>query len=108
MRIKKWIVITELISEIENDSTLDKCVKDLSCITYAPQLGYRSYIFKYKSQLVVLSDLGNGHYGFFMPARKSDVIIGKIATWYEEKRYPSEITKARKAYKKANRAKKSA
>ena len=38
-----------LISEIENDSTLDKCVKDLSCITYAPQLGYRSYIFKYKS-----------------------------------------------------------
>lgn len=108
MRHKKWIIISELIDKIADDSTLDNCVKDLSCITYAPQLGYRSYIFKYKSQLVVLSDLGNGHYGFFMPARKSDVIIAKIATWYEEKRYPSEITKARKAYKKANRAKKSA
>ena len=108
MRIKKWITITELITEIENDSTLDKCAADLSHITHAPQLGYKSHIFKYKNQLVVLTDMGNGHYAFFMPATKLDVCVAKIKTWYEEKRYPTEITKARKAYKKANRAKKSA
>ena len=96
MRRKKWIIIAELIDTIADDSTLDNCVEDLSCITYAPQLGYNSYIFKYKSRLIVLSDLGNGHYGFFMPATRLDIIIAKIATWYDEKRYPSEITKLRK------------
>ena len=99
MRIRKWIIITELIDKIAEDSTLDSCAKHLSHISYAPHLGYHSHIFKYKSQLIVLTDLGNGHYAFFMPANKTDVIRAKIKTWYDDKKYPSEITKLKKMRK---------
>jgi len=49
----------------------------LECVCYAPCLGYRSWIFKYKAVYVALFDAGNGHYAFHMPATRIDVLFAK-------------------------------
>lgn len=77
-RKKKWEIINDLLDEINKDDMLDTCYKDLACIDYAPNIGYRSWIFKYKGVLVALFDEGNGHYAFHMPVNYLDVLVAKM------------------------------
>lgn len=80
-REKKWNTINDLLDEIYKDSTLSTCYKDLTCIEHAPHIGYRSWIFKYKSVYVALFDAGNGYYTFQMPVSRLDVVIAKVIEW---------------------------
>lgn len=75
---KKWENISELILCITKDDMLDSCAKHLKCICYAPNIGYRSWIFKYKGTLVALFDMGNGHYSFYTAVTWIDVLLAKI------------------------------
>ena len=75
---KKWKNISELIDYIAEDDTLDSCAKYLKCICYAPNIGYKSWIFKYKGTLIALFDLGNGHYDFHKAVTWIDVLLAKI------------------------------
>lgn len=78
LRKKKWAIISELIAKNAEDSQLDNCIGDLKLVSYSPHLGYKSWLFKYKGRRVVLTDLGNSHFGFYMPATIFDEIIAKI------------------------------
>lgn len=76
--IKKWQKIGELSRFIMQDSTLDNCAKDLKCLSYAPNIGYRSWIFRYKGALVALDDAGNGHYDFYTVVNFMDLLAAKL------------------------------
>lgn len=77
---KKWKNIAELCMKIAEDSTMNNIPK--SCfkgpIIYAPNMGYRSWIFHYKNIPVVLCDLGNGHYDFYSAATWFDILEARI------------------------------
>ena len=76
--MRKWEKITELIDFIEKDDTLDNCAKHLKSLGRAPSVSYRGWFFKYKGELVVLFDAGNGHYRFISSASYIDVLISRI------------------------------
>lgn len=71
-------IIHELIRGLEVDSTGSTLNGELKCVTHAPQLGYLSWIFKYKGVLVAVSDMGNGHFSYDYPVNKIDVLIARI------------------------------
>lgn len=78
---RKWDKIHELCDYLAEDSTLmhtNDCIKHLKCICYAPNIGYRSWIFKYKGILIALFDAGNGHYEFHTAVTYLDVICARI------------------------------
>ena len=75
---KKWQKVRELIGHVAEDSTLDNCYKDLKCLCYAPNVGFRAWIFKYKGLLVSLWDLGNGHYNFDSIVSHWDLFVAKL------------------------------
>lgn len=77
-KMKKWRKIGELTERIMEDSTLSTCAKDLKCLSYAPNIGYRSWIFKYKGELVALFDAGNGHYDFHTAVNYVDLLVAKL------------------------------
>ena len=77
----KWCIIAELcdkLSPINRTHKPDEFGKDLKCITYAPNIGYRSWIFKYKGVYVALFDAGNDHYDFHTMVNYRDVIAAII------------------------------
>jgi hypothetical protein len=76
--MKKWEKIGELYRLILQDSTLSNCPEDLKYVTYAPNIGYRSWIFRYKGVLVALDDAGNGHYDFYTAVSFVDVLLAKL------------------------------
>jgi hypothetical protein len=84
--IKKIKLIDELMRNLEEDSTAVTMVDTLKCVSYAPQLGYRNWIFKYKGMLVLLFDAGNGHYQYLCPVGLIDVFIAKILTKLQPKK----------------------
>ena len=76
MRRKRWNIINELIDYIHEDDTLSQGAGGyLKRVGYAGHLGYKCWLFKYKTTYVVLLDVGNGHCAFDMPATLFDVII---------------------------------
>lgn len=85
--LRKWKNVSELCERIVEGDMLDQCCKDLACITYAPNIGYRSWIFKYKQTLVCLWDLGNGHWGFHSVVTHADLVVAKLAAAIERVRY---------------------
>ena len=86
---KKWKNIRELCMTInECDSFLDDRVAGkLKCLGYAPNIGYRSWIFKYKGTLVALFDEGNGYYQFHTAVTYLDVIEAAITRFIEKIEY---------------------
>ena len=87
MTIRKIELIDELMRHLEEDSTASTITEgDLKYITYAPQLGYRNLIFKYKTMLVLLFDASNGHYQYLCPVSLIDVLIAKVVTKYNANR----------------------
>lgn len=87
--MKKWQKIGELSRFIMEDSTLSICADNLKCVTYAPNIGYRSWIFRYKGVLVVLDDAGNGHYDFYTAVSLVDLVAAKLSLlgeWFIERK----------------------
>ena len=78
MTIKKIKLIDELMRHLDEDSTASSLTDVLHCVTYAPQLGYRNWIFRYKGILVLLFDASNGHYEYLCPVGIFDVIVAKL------------------------------
>lgn len=76
---KKWNNINELIEKIAADDMMDNC---RGCFTgeatYAPNIGYRAWIMKYKGTPVCLWDMGNGHYSFHSAVSWIDILVAKI------------------------------
>ena len=78
MTLKKIVLVDEILSALEEDSTMRTIAEHLTCICYAPHLGYKSWVFKYKSLYVLLFDEGNGHYQYICPLNWFDVIKSKL------------------------------
>ena len=78
MNIKKVNVICDIMDVLERDSTASALVGKLQKITYAPNLGYRNWIFKYCGVYLLLYDIGNGHYEYLCPVSCVDMIYAKI------------------------------
>lgn len=78
MTFKKIILIDEVLTAIEEDTTLSNISNYITCICYAPNFGYRSWIFKYKSLYILLFDEGNGHYQYICPLSWFDVVKTKL------------------------------
>ena len=80
MRRDKWNKINFLIDKLHNRTFELGELGDLRRVSYAPNIGYRSWIFLYKGYFVALFDAGNDHYDFHMPVNWIDVIVAKIIT----------------------------
>lgn len=78
MTLKKIKLIDEVISGLEKDSTASTLIENMVCVCYAPHLGYRNWIFKYKTLYILLFDEGNGHYQYLSLLTWLDVIEAKI------------------------------
>lgn len=92
---KKWKNSHELISLIQEDDTLDVCAANLKCLSYAPNIGYRSWIFSYKGTLVALYDAGNGHYDFHTTVSLVDLLAAKLTIFVEDLQFKI-LTKIRR------------
>lgn len=84
---KKWKNIGDLYEKIANDDTLINCRNYLTCVTYAPNIGYRSWIFNYKGTLVCLFDAGNGHYDFQTTVTYLDLLEAVLINFIDSIRY---------------------
>ena len=78
MNIKEIDVICDIIDVLDRDSTASCLVGELKKITYAPNLGYRNWIFKYRGLYLLLYDMGNGHYQYLCPVSWFDVLYAII------------------------------
>lgn len=88
----RWIVVEELEEHLQKDPCLDNIDKSqISCICYAPNIGYRSWIFRYKGVYVALFDCGNTYYSFHTVVSRCDVVIAVILSWLEGKVYANEV-----------------
>ena len=79
---QKYRDTIELIELIGNDDTLSG-VENMHVVTYAPNMGYRTWIFKYKKVYVALFDDGNGHYSYFTMVSRLQVIWAKICVAFQ-------------------------
>ena len=76
---KKYKDLYEFIELLDRDNSgVYFCKKHLKSIGYAPHMGYRTWIFKYKRALVAVFDAGNGHYDYFSGATYIDVLRATI------------------------------
>lgn len=94
--MKKWEKLGELFRLVMQDSTLDNCEKDLKCISYAPNIGYRTWIFRYKGVLVALDDVGNGHYDFYTAVSFIDLVIARFSVLFSEMKFKKIRRKTKK------------
>ena len=79
MTFKKIELIDEVISGLEEDSTGNTLVENMVRVCYAPHLGCRNWIFKYKTLYILLFDEGNGHYQYICSLTWFDVVKAKIS-----------------------------
>jgi len=90
--MKKWAKISELCERLVNRThEPNEFGSDLTCICYAPNIGYRSWIFRYKGVYVALFDAGNDYYEFHTVVSVTDVIVAmlynrfpKLETFWEK------------------------
>lgn len=75
---EKLSELNELLADGYHIPVGDERFKTLKCICYAPNIGYRCWIFKYKGILVALDDLGNGWYGLYSAVTNIDVLGVKL------------------------------
>lgn len=78
MTFKKIELIDEVLTALEEDATLSNISNHLTLICYAPNFGYRNWIFKYKSLYILLFDEGNGYYQYICSLSWFDVIKTKL------------------------------
>lgn len=76
---KKWDNLNRLYRLIFIDDTLSRCEEgSIRKVTYAPNIGYNAWIFRYKGTPVCLFDMGNGHYSFHSAVSWIDILVAKI------------------------------
>lgn len=76
---KKWKNLNRLYRLIFIDDTLGRCEEgSIRKVTYAPNIGYNAWIFRYKGTPVCLFDMGNGHYSFHSAVSWIDILVAKI------------------------------
>ena len=78
MTLKKIVLIDEILTALEEDTTLSTISNQITCVCCAPNFGYRNWIFKYKGLYILLFDEGNGHYQYICPLSWFDVIKTKL------------------------------
>lgn len=83
MNLKKVKLIDEVMSALEEDTTMVNISNQMECICYAPHLGYRNWVFKYKSMYLLMFDEGNGHYQYICPLRCVDVLMARLSLLVE-------------------------
>ena len=76
--MSKWSQLSEFILSIEEDDCLTRCCEHVSKFVYAPHIGYRTWICRYKDIWVALYDTGNGHYDYCSRVSYIQFIIAKI------------------------------
>ncbi len=87
--MKKWRIISELNLLLCEQSYIpinDERFKSLKCVCYAPNLGYRCWIFKYKGVPIALGDIGNGHYNFYSAVTTCDILAARLISLGERLR----------------------
>lgn len=86
MRVrKKYRNVSDLVREMQfHFDEIDEMVGSgvLKKVCYAPNVGYRSWIFEYKGTYVALEDYGNGFWGFYTTVGLLDVLVGKAIEWW--------------------------
>ena len=85
MRVrKKYRNVSELIREMQfHFDEIDEMLgRDLKKVCYAPNVGYRSWIFEYKGTYVALEDYGNGFWGFYTTVGLLDVVVARVIEWF--------------------------
>lgn len=88
---KKWEVINDLFDKVGNSQFhgfMDDrpFIDDLECVCYAPHIGYRAWIFKYKGVPVCLWDRDNGWWQFHSAVSWIDILLAKIEERRNRKR----------------------
>ena len=78
MTFKKITLIDEVLTALEEDTTLSSISNYITRICYASDYGYKSWIFKYKRLYILLFDEGNGHYQYICPLSWFDVVKTKL------------------------------
>ena len=80
---KKWEYIYEIMNALDTDDTFDTFseIRHLKRVTYAPNIAYHSWIFRYKGYPVSLFNIGNGHYRFHSAVSNIDVLIARISVF---------------------------
>ena len=78
MNIKKVGIISDIMFVLEEDPQATQLVGQLKMITYAPNLGYRNWIFKYKGMYLLFFDRGNGCYQYLCPVSWFDALYARI------------------------------
>lgn len=78
----RWSIVDELCDAIQTNSNLDTIdERHLTCLCYAPNVGYRSWIFRYKGVLVALCYYGNGLFDFHTTVSHYDLYVARILFW---------------------------
>ena len=85
MTFNKIVLIDEVLTALEEDATLGSISNYITRICYAPNFGYRSWIFKYKSLYILLFDEGNGYYQYICSLSWFDVIKTKLRRIFERR-----------------------
>lgn len=81
--MNKWKTVYELIEKLKVRTFEPNLFDDkLKCICYAPNIGYRSWIFRYKGILVALFDLGNDNYSFQSLVSIMDLIMAELCNLF--------------------------
>ena len=77
---KKYRNVSELVREMQfHFDEIDEMVgRDLRKLCYAPNVGYRSWIFEYKGTYVALEDYGNGFWGFYTTVGLWDLLVARV------------------------------
>ena len=90
--VYRWDTVDEITQILSEDPCMDEIDgADIHCICYAPNIGYRSWIFRYKGVYFSLFDCGNGYYGFHSVVSRYDVFVAMILSWLERKVYVNDL-----------------
>lgn len=80
MTLRKVVMIDEVLRGFEENHTGDTLKPHFKYITYAPNLGYRNHIFKYKSIYVLVFDAGNDCFSYLCMVNLLDILISAICS----------------------------
>lgn len=88
--IKKWRIVNELLERLDgrnfHDFLTEDLPEELAMMCYAPHIGYRAWILKYKGVYMCFMDTSNGWWSFYSVVSYVDVLIAKFEEWKVKRR----------------------
>ena len=88
MTLRKVAMIDEVLLGMAEDDTYEALRSDMERVTYAPNLGYRNWIFRYKSIYLLMFCAGNGHYTYICTLNWFDVMVAKFCAMIDQIKCP--------------------